>query len=327
MLNTSPASPIEKTGSRMSLDDINIPPYPLPLDGNCGTARVMPLALDSSPSGRPPQKKMPDLPPQAMPPQNAASSKTQITLIPVNKTTSPFKTQPTKENSQVNTSPISPIDKMGNRGSLDAYNTPTLSRQQDDNCDVTHCPIPPTKNNVPTSMPPPAPTPNATASLHTPPLVLNDAATTQRLIIPNTTATTPTAKAPHEAPVATPTLPIPPHPSPPQIMSRLPKEDSYAPRATNTLLNLGNKTEPDTSRLAELDDELELFTTKRTRLTDRSQVTQWHNEGRLAIKRNGKIVRNRNEIDLILSNKFEALMDSKVVIDNEEYSRIVENCL
>ena len=93
----------------------------------------------------------------------------------------------------------------------------------------------------------------------------------------------------------------------------------------NTLLTLNSKTEPDNAHLAEKDDEFELFTTKRTRIADRSQLKQWHNEGRLAIKRNGKIVINMNEFDLILKNKFEALTESRVVIDDTELNQIVEN--
>ena len=251
MLNTSPASPIEKTGSHMSMQDINIPQHPLPSDGNDGTAKMMPLALDSSPSGRSPLNSMQTCHPR-------------LALSPM----------PTAQN-----------------------NVPSSRPMNDSGLNATISPFSP-------------PNPHT----HTPPLVLNDACTTQRHISPNTSLTA-QAPSPHQVPDTTPT----------QVTSPLPTKDSPTPTMPNTLLTLNSKTEPDNAHLAEKDDEFELFTTKRTRIADRSQLKQWHNEGRLAIKRNGKIVINMNEFDLILKNKFEALTESRVVIDDTELNQIVEN--
>ena len=91
-------------------------------------------------------------------------------------------------------------------------------------------------------------------------------------------------------------------------------------------LVIGGNSEPDISHQAEITDELRLFTTKRTRIGDRPQLIKWHKEGSLAIKRNGEIIRNENEIEFVLYNRFESLRESKEIIDKKELSRILKNC-
>ena len=290
--------------------------------------------------------------------ESLLTRKTQNAQISVNNASSPFTTLPNKENSQLNTSPTSPIEKLGNRVSLDDFNIPTYPRQMGTKSATAHCSVPTTQGGVPFDRPPQDRMPvnitagmmtitsasadahpstlspsrntplNATSSPHTPPLPLNevitplvpktrnstpsplksplplsDVVTTQRQISRNTT---PTAKSPTppQASDATPPLVIPPH----------------------TIIDRVDKSESDNNYLAEIDDKFELFTTKRTRLANMSQLKKWRNDGYLAIKRNGKLVQNKKEIDLILANKFEALIDSKLVINNDEFRRIVENC-
>ena len=257
------------------------------------------------------------------------ANKTYISQIPRNICSSPVATTVNNENPQLDTSPISPIVKIGGRMSVDVRNAPNTMPSCSSS--ASGLVLPDAPSSPPTMMPAKDAATKMTANDAATKMTSSSAQPDVLLPPPKTIpsdATSPPLIPPH--PVIdplTPQIPKTPDSTPPSLRSPFPRNEPLNPLLPNIPQAQGKNFESDNGHQAETNDELRLFTTKRTRIGNRPQLKKWHQEGNLAIKRNGKIIKDEKEIELVLYNRFDSLVESREIVDNKELSQIINNCI
>ena len=288
-LNTSPISPIKKMNTCMS-GAKNIPTYTMPSCSKSPSGTVMPKALSSSAT--------------MMPAKNTADKMTSRRAHPI------VSIPPRTTSSDAILPRTKPSDATPPR-TISSDVTPPRTISSD--------------GTPPRTISSDATPPRTISSDATPPRTSPTDATPIRAIPLVATSRPPSTTLPLNHPI-TPLMPKPLNAIPPPLSSPLSLNVPLTSTIPIAPLVIGGNSEPDISHQAEITDELRLFTTKRTRIGDRPQLIKWHKEGSLAIKRNGEIIRNENEIEFVLYNRFESLRESKEIIDKKELSRILKNC-
>ena len=212
-------------------------------------------------------------------------------------------------------------------------------------------PVPTGTGASPPLMPSTYPSPKTTSSIASPslmpptnssPMTLNS--TAFPLLMPTTNSSHMTPNQIASPPLMSPTNSSPTTSNPTASLPLIPPTESPNVKPSEDAYRLISPTEPSPQIIRQVDssqillkesyvnsppsqngDEPKLFLLKKTKSATIPQLIKAHNEGKLAIKHNGKIIRDKDAIHYLINNRFSPLRQSRQMIDNDQLNLILGN--